>query len=127
MKHKCYNILVKNLRENYSCNIEVLDQPVICGNIIRIITSSPHVRELKMKNIRLTDVGEDEPLIELLLGANFAGVLYSGNTINLSPGLLAVHTYLGWVLMGRIDGELNDSSWSMLSTLLTHMLSIADL
>ncbi|KAJ8867010.1 hypothetical protein PR048_032872 [Dryococelus australis] len=52
---------MKNLKENYSFNNEVLDQPVICGNITRISKSSSHVRELKM-NIHLTDlVNIDDP------------------------------------------------------------------
>ncbi|KAJ8881473.1 hypothetical protein PR048_017954 [Dryococelus australis] len=101
IKHNSYNILVKNLRENYSCNIEVLDQPVICGHITRIIKSSQHVRELKIGNIHLT---------ELLLRADFSGVLYSDKAINLSPAIVAIP----WI-------------WSMLMILLTLKPSIADL
>lgn len=99
-EHKRYNIKINDLKGYYSCRIEVLDQTTICGPIPRI-KEGPWLNELKEKGIHLSDTGHDQRPIELLIGADFAGKLYSGSTCELSCGLSAIQTRLGWSIMGR--------------------------
>lgn len=82
---------------------DFLDQEVICGNLPRVpmITVS---RELKKHKIWLTDVGTGCPEIELLLGSDIYGQLLTGRVKQLSGGLTAIETKLGWTVCGHIGG-----------------------
>ncbi|GFQ98259.1 pro-Pol polyprotein [Trichonephila clavata] len=48
--------------------------------------------------------------IELLIGADYDGNLFTGNICHLSSGLIAVDTYLGWSVMGRPKAASNNYS-----------------
>ncbi|GFT81213.1 uncharacterized protein NPIL_27701 [Nephila pilipes] len=41
--------------------------------------------------------------INLLIGADYAGKLLTGNVKHLSGGVIAVYTLLGWTVMGKSD------------------------
>ncbi|GFT93786.1 uncharacterized protein NPIL_281331 [Nephila pilipes] len=55
--------------------------------------------------------------INLLIGADYAGKLLTGNVKHLSGGLVAVHTLLGWIVLGKseIKGPSTNSSLLVLS------------
>lgn len=111
VRHNCYKIEVTNLDESYKCNFEVLDQSVICGNIIPV-KNGPWMRNLKRNNIEIYDICEGP--IEILIGADIAGKLFTGKKQHLDCGLVAMQTLLGWVLMGKVKQSSNCKISSMM-------------
>ncbi|XP_071036397.1 uncharacterized protein [Parasteatoda tepidariorum] len=92
--HKCYYITVADLKDNYNCTFQVLDQNVIYGNLPRL-RKGPWLKDLK---IWITDYGECQPEIELLIGADICGQLFTGNMYELECGLTTIETKLGWII-----------------------------
>lgn len=65
-------------------------------------------------------MGEGTPDIEILIGADVAGKLLTGNVHQLKCGLTAVETQLGWTLMGKVPGsETYQNNCLLVHTLLT--------
>ncbi|GFX24865.1 DUF1758 domain-containing protein [Trichonephila clavipes] len=50
--------------------------------------------------------------VELLIGADFCGQLFTGLIYKLECVLIACETYLGWVLMGRTSNNIKSTSQS---------------
>jgi hypothetical protein len=127
-KHRCYKVRLGNLDGSFSCNFDSLDQPVICGEF-PTIGSGPWVSELRKRNIKLSDIGQTVEPIEVLLGADVAGRLLTGRQEVLSGGVVAVETYLGWTLMGKVprDGAVNSNLAITVTSLFIKEAEIADL
>ncbi|XP_068086362.1 zinc finger protein 397-like [Anabrus simplex] len=82
----------------YWCNVCVLDQANIASLIPLTRPSTEMEEELQQLGFKLT---EDMPgPIDILLGADIAGKIWSGNRVILSSGVVAVETLSGWTLMG---------------------------
>ncbi|GFQ97380.1 integrase catalytic domain-containing protein [Trichonephila clavata] len=64
--HRLYEITLQNVNNGFSFDIQILDQPIICGKIPRI-NKGIWEKGLKRKNIILTDHGRGYPDIELLI------------------------------------------------------------
>ena len=125
--HHCFNVSVKSLDDSFSCVLQVLEQPKICGQIPRLKTG-PWLNELKRKNIHVTDHGEGQPTIELLIGADYGGQLLTGNMQHFAGDLVAVETRLGWVVMGKMaDKRRHSGLANMAISLLTHSNDISNL
>ncbi|GLV33515.1 hypothetical protein CBL_20246, partial [Carabus blaptoides fortunei] len=60
-------------------------------------TSDEYVRELTKMGIKLADTS-DSKSVELLIGADVAGKLFTGNRQILKSGLVAFETLLGWTV-----------------------------
>ncbi|KAF6207540.1 hypothetical protein GE061_015987 [Apolygus lucorum] len=76
--------------------------------ICQAIPGPPHgpwLCELKQRGIQLSDQGEGP--VDVLIGADVAGKIWTGRRIVLKCGLVAMETVLGWTLM---DFEHIDSS-----------------
>ncbi|GFV47021.1 uncharacterized protein TNCV_2699151 [Trichonephila clavipes] len=86
-KHKCYKIYLSSLDGNYICKLDALDH-VICNDISSAKNGS-WIHELKTKNVFLTDIQENTGPIEVLLGADVAGKLITGQREELKTGLVA--------------------------------------
>ncbi|GFS34452.1 integrase catalytic domain-containing protein [Trichonephila inaurata madagascariensis] len=100
-RHKCYKICLTNVDNNYTCNLNVYDQEMIC-NDVPSIRHGPWINELKNRKINLSD--RDHNLggkIEILIGADVAGKLLTGTMFYLKSGPVAIKTKLGWTLMGK--------------------------
>lgn len=100
--HECFDIKMNN--GNFSLSVEVLAQPVICTDIPPVFYGD-WVKELSSLGVELSDlsIGSAESgKIDILVGSDVAGVLYTGRRHVLSCGLVAVETFLGWTLMGKI-------------------------
>ncbi|GIY97363.1 reverse transcriptase [Caerostris extrusa] len=97
---------------------DFLDQDIICGVIPRI-PKGPLLKELKGHRIWISDMGDDYPEIELLIGSDIYGQILTGEVIQLNEGLTAINTKLGWTLCGE-PKELNvqnlEGAQSMLIT-----------
>ncbi|XP_015116576.1 uncharacterized protein LOC107040829 [Diachasma alloeum] len=99
-QHNTYKIHLRSLDDSFACNFVAYDQATICHKIPRI-NSGPWVEELRSKSVTLSDVGEDPLPIALLIGADVAGKLYTGEVLDLQSGLTAVGTLLSWTLLGK--------------------------
>lgn len=123
--HNCYKIELS--KGEYACSLEVLDQPLICSAVPHIL-NGPWLEELKDLNIFISDVVDDGP-IEVLIGSDVAGKLLTGRKMMLKCGLVAVETFLGWTLMGRVP-QANQSFCNLAITttnLLVKNAAITDL
>ncbi|KAJ8918883.1 hypothetical protein NQ315_011175, partial [Exocentrus adspersus] len=87
--HNRYDIEMN--QGNYSCIFEALDQPFICRDLCHMVQGSWQ-QELKNMNIGISDTKGSGP-IELLLGADVAGRLYTGRKCMLQCGLVAMETF----------------------------------
>lgn len=103
-KHNCYKVKLRSLYEDFSCNFEVLDQSTICENI-RPVFKGAWIKELEENEINLTDISDSCGNIDVLIGADIMGKMLTGKRKVLSSGLVAVETYLGWTLMGKVPQE----------------------
>ncbi|GFS70224.1 integrase catalytic domain-containing protein [Trichonephila clavipes] len=59
------------------------------------------LKELRGKNIHLTDSSCEGAEIDLLIGADVMGRLLTGNVVTLHSGLTAVESKLGWTVFGK--------------------------
>ncbi|GFU08867.1 DUF1758 domain-containing protein [Trichonephila clavipes] len=72
----------------------------ICGKVPKI--SSPVViNELNSRGIVLSDLQNEDSEIDILIGANVAGLLFMDGCIELQSGLFLLKTRLGYVLTGK--------------------------
>ncbi|GFT62587.1 DUF1758 domain-containing protein [Trichonephila clavipes] len=72
----------------------------ICGRVPKI--SSPVViTELNSRGIALPDPENEDSEIDILIGANVAGLLFMDGCIELQSGLFLLKTRLGYVLTGK--------------------------
>lgn len=125
--HNRYVINLNSLSSSYKCDIEVLEQSVICGKLPRL-KRGPWEKELKDRNIWIADYGEGSPEIELLIGADYCGQLFTGEMQKLNSGLIAMKTKLGWLIMGKVPGEDNEGlSTLTITSLFSQTATIANL
>ncbi|XP_015121270.1 uncharacterized protein LOC107044037 [Diachasma alloeum] len=95
-QHNTYKIHLRSLDDSFACNFVAYDQATICHNITWTnINSGSWVEELRSKSVTLSDVGEGPLPIALLIGADVAGKLYTGEVLDLQSDLTAVGTLLG--------------------------------
>ncbi|UYV77268.1 hypothetical protein LAZ67_15000295, partial [Cordylochernes scorpioides] len=67
--HNLYDVQLKADDENFVCKVTVRDQSKICQALPRIPKTSLISRELEQRKIKVTDLGNDNPPIELLIGS----------------------------------------------------------
>ncbi|XP_044751642.1 uncharacterized protein LOC123311641 [Coccinella septempunctata] len=124
VSHRCFRISLQSLTEDYCCNFEVLDQPLIC-NHVSSVKKGPWLDELKRMGVEITDT-TDGP-IDVLVGADIAGKLFSGRKQDLDCGLVAVHTLLGWTLMGKLKSEYSSKTSLLVTSMFSKNVAICDL
>lgn len=98
--HKQYFLRLSPVGRSTEYQFSFLDQDTICGEIPRI-QKGPILKELKRHRIWISDVGEDHPEIEILIGSDIYGKILTGQVIQLEGGLTAINTKLGWTLCGE--------------------------
>ncbi|XP_055948336.1 uncharacterized protein LOC129981504 [Argiope bruennichi] len=128
-KHSEYKIFVSDFNKNYHCTFNAFDQEKICAEICQIPTGF-WSKELEDNGIHLTDQeclpSCSSSTIHLLIGADIAGKLMTGKILNLTCGLTATETLLGWTLMGRAPSS-SDSISMTVTNLLIKDCNISDL
>lgn len=122
-QHNCYDICLRH--DNYACTFEALDQDIICTSVAPVFEGA-WLRDLKQLGITLSDTSDESP-IEVLLGADVAGKLYTGQRYVLPCGLVAMETLLGWSLMGKIPQEESNASTISALSLFISDSSLANL
>ncbi|KAF8772035.1 hypothetical protein HNY73_019382 [Argiope bruennichi] len=124
-----YEIFVSDFNKNYHCTFNAFDQEKICAEICQIPTGF-WSKELEDNGIHLTDQeclpSCSSSTIHLLIGADIAGKLMTGKILNLTCGLTATETLLGWTLMGRAPSS-SDSISMTVTNLLIKDCNISDL
>lgn len=99
--HKVYSIVLSKLVGDYHCRFQVLNQDTICEGIPSLERGSL-MDELQNSEVVLTDIENSDSKIEVLIGADVAGKLFTGKKVQLKNGLVALETYLGWTIMGKV-------------------------
>ncbi|KAJ8974193.1 hypothetical protein NQ317_007577 [Molorchus minor] len=126
--HNLYKLRIRDFNGvyAYACNFDVLDQPVICGAVLPA-AKGDWMEELNHKNIQLSD--DQAGIVEILIGADIAGKLFTGSIYVLKCGLVAVETKLGWTLMGKSPVELTSSCCAnmVVTSLLSKDVEISNL
>ncbi|XP_015914024.2 uncharacterized protein [Parasteatoda tepidariorum] len=118
---------------SFTYTLNVLEQKTIRTPIPKL-DSREIMKELKGHGIYPSDVTVNETLclfdrnaneIHGLIGADYAGDLFTGEIKNITNGLVAMNTHFGWTLMGR-TGESPITNEVLLSLHVTD-LNICDL
>ena len=126
-KHNVFLVRVKSLDESYACNFSVLGQKTICDTI-PCLQPGTWIKDLQKNKITLSDVGNDDSVIDLLIGGDIASKLLTGKKQDLSNGLTAFETVLGWTIMGKLNNdEKHDFNNFIVASMITHEARVADL
>lgn len=107
-EHNQYEVEIENCINKFSSNMKVLGHQKICGQIPKM-SRGPWMAELKDKKIFISDLGEDETKIELLIGADYYAKWLTGKRECLKNGLVALETCFGWTLSGRLERASNEA------------------
>lgn len=122
LDHNVYSVCLTNIDNSFQFKFDALDQPKICGKITPI-PAGPWIEELAAENISLCDYGSSSD-IEILLGSDVVGGLYTGNIVKLNSGLVAMETKLGWTISGKVPESniVSDKSYQSVATIVTNLL-----
>lgn len=114
--HKACRIYMNHLNGSYKCAFIVFQQDVICHSVPKM-NNSFWTDVFEKKKIQLSDDGEGEEPITLLLGADVAGKLFTGKVLQLNRGVTALEIKLGWTLLGKnlIDNSKTDAATMVMS------------
>lgn len=121
VNHIVYKAGISNLAGSHKEQVYLLDQEKICGSIPPI-RDGPWINELKRSGIELTDFNSGREEIDILLGADIASTLATGNIYRTKGGPVAFETSLGWTLMGKTNVDKKQVD----ETLVLHSLYIND-
>lgn len=100
--HSTYKVKVSATSNRYRSEqmIEFLSQEKLYGEIPRIPKKNL-CKEFKKNRLRLSDIGQGNTKIEVLIGRDFYGRLLTGRIKQFDNGLTAIETKLGWTICGR--------------------------
>lgn len=114
VKHNCFKIYLRSLAGDYCCNFDVLDQPVICSNTYSV-NENLWKQETDELGIQLHDIHQGP--VDILIGADVAGRLFTGQKKVLKSGLVLMQTKLGWTIMGKTVSNCSSLSMTVFSVL----------
>ncbi|KFM59784.1 hypothetical protein X975_08509, partial [Stegodyphus mimosarum] len=100
--HLVFDVNLRNLESTYGRNFEVLSQNKICGSVPKVVDHNT-LKELKERNITLSDLQATEYDIELLLGADAIGDIITGSSLKLNSGVTVVETNFGYTVIGKVN------------------------
>ncbi|XP_031356634.1 uncharacterized protein LOC116180669 [Photinus pyralis] len=119
-KHHVYRLHLRSVDGSYACTFEAKSQENICDKIPAVKFMS-NMQVLEKQGIFLSDVGSSVEQISILIGADIAGKLLTGQRVQLDNGLVALETLLGWTLMGKLPvttSKRNDITLIVISLLI---------
>ncbi|UYV73787.1 hypothetical protein LAZ67_11000915 [Cordylochernes scorpioides] len=126
-KHGKFMLELENLGNKRDViHIEALDQRKIC-DAIPPLPKGDWLEKLKIKGIILSQDNFKGQEIDILIGANYLGMILTGKIVKVEADLTAVETKLGWTLMG--NSPITDSNDNVQQTLnlLTTRCDLKDL
>ncbi|GBM31786.1 hypothetical protein AVEN_56894-1 [Araneus ventricosus] len=83
--HNVYKTEQGSLDGNYYCNFDAVDKDIIC-NDVPSVSYGPWTDELKSMNIQMFDLEDNLGTIDVLIGADVAGRLFTGKRRVISSG-----------------------------------------
>ncbi|GFX81217.1 DUF1758 domain-containing protein [Trichonephila clavipes] len=97
--HSVYT--VSDLDNNFICKFEALSEKKICGFVLKL--NDPEILQgLDKRKIKIFDSFYSGNEIDLLIGSDVIGkILCGGDCVELTSGLTAVKTNLGWTVIGK--------------------------
>ncbi|KAL1448295.1 hypothetical protein WDU94_003587 [Cyamophila willieti] len=119
--HNMYNVEIENLDGTFMCELVLFGQNQICSEIPSL-PPGPWLSELKQLSIELSDAQHPRTTIDILIGADFAAKLWTGKRQELSSGLFAMETSLGWTLTGKLPNTGESNHDGNVATLVTNLL-----
>ncbi|ODM87357.1 hypothetical protein Ocin01_19325, partial [Orchesella cincta] len=122
--HARHQVLISDIAGKNKQKLEVLQSDVIASNVPRGSTGN-WIKELYRKRIHLTDIGNEDREVHILLGADIAGHLFTGEIQKTVQGPVAMTT-LGWTVTGPTHTVSGGSNRTNDSSLLVHTLHITD-
>lgn len=135
VNHKIYSVDLNHINDCFSCTLNVMDQEKICSTIPKL-ENPKIIDELRGHGILLSDLTIDENLclydknpreIHMLIGADYAGKLFTGGIKTLSGGLVAMNTHFGWVILGGVSEENSAERNEVLLSLHVSSVNLSDL
>ncbi|KAF8771721.1 hypothetical protein HNY73_019101 [Argiope bruennichi] len=105
--HEAHKIKISNLNGNFSVDIEVMSEERICSYVPKtraLLT----LREWEENKTVISDLYSKDYVTDLLIGANVAGQIMTGNSVQLSSGIIVLETRLGHTLISteNLSGSL---------------------
>ncbi|XP_011060729.1 PREDICTED: uncharacterized protein LOC105149775 [Acromyrmex echinatior] len=97
-RHKTCRIYIGNLDGTYKCDFVALQQNIICQNAPCKIDDT-WMDIFEKKDIRLSDTGERQESISLLIGADVAGKIFTGKVLQINQGITALEIKLEWTIL----------------------------
>jgi len=125
-RHKECRIHIGNLEGTYKCDFIALQQKIICQDIPQV-GSGPWTDILQERHICLSDTGEEQEAISLLIGADVTGKLLTGRVMQISQGITALETKLGWTILGKELDVSEEDTVLMVVSMFTNETSVTDL
>ena len=104
--HRLYDVDLSSMETGqegtYNCRVELREQENISSSIARIPKLSVDEQDdVEKLGIVFSDVGDDLPPIDVLIGADLFGKLLTGDLRPLTGGRVAIRTKFGWSLVGE--------------------------
>ncbi|XP_076278392.1 uncharacterized protein LOC143208144 [Lasioglossum baleicum] len=125
--HDMFRIRMRSVDNSYACNFAAMNQDTICDTIPSV-KQETWVDELRSRNIRLTDIGQESSPIDVLIGADVAGKLLTGKKCELRNGLVALETSLGWTVIGKLPGTaVRNGAAVMITSMYVQEADLSDL
>lgn len=131
--HKKFQVSLSSVAGDYKCKIEFLGQDVICGEL-PTVPKGPWIDEMKEAGIKFSDLSMEKGPIDILLGADVAGLFYNGNVKRLSSGtLVCFETSFGWTVSGKLPSrtvykpEEQSTATYLTTTMFCNTLNVSDL
>ncbi|GFU39668.1 integrase catalytic domain-containing protein [Trichonephila clavipes] len=111
--HRIYCLNLSNIDKSFSLDVNVMDQEKICVPLAKFNDISS-VSEMKRLGILMCDTSINENVclyekdpneVHILLGADIASEILTGEIKHLHKGLVAVSTKLGWTVLGKVKSS----------------------
>ncbi|XP_035226052.1 uncharacterized protein LOC118198471 [Stegodyphus dumicola] len=114
--YSVYTIKLKSLDDNFTCTFDIYAQDTIC-HVVPSALNGSWIKELQSMNIPFYDTEDSSGPVDLLIGADVAGRLFTDRKIVLSSGIVAIETYLGWTLIGKtsVNAEREDTAMTVVT------------
>jgi len=124
--HQACRIYLDHPNGSYKCNFIAFRQEVICHSTPKS-SYKPWKNVLRENKVQLSDNGEGDKSITVLIGADVAGRLFTGKILQLDDYVTAIETKLGWTLMGKNLDHSNEDSTLTIVSMMTENASVSDL
>ncbi|UYV72013.1 hypothetical protein LAZ67_9001550 [Cordylochernes scorpioides] len=101
-KHSLYSLFITNLSKEEAIQVRAMGQRMICDRV-PTLTAGTWMRDLDKKGVTIIKRKNVETSeIDLLLGADNLGKIWTDQVVCLEDGLTAIKTKIGWSIFGEI-------------------------